>query len=224
LSKGRRQLPSSAPTQGFSSSVTSSSIPRQQHQQQLRQPSQQSSSTYDPALAAARARAGLMDPGAGPKSSRGRVRSSNVYSGYEPGYELEVHSSTYYRSRPSTVGSSTSSMPQGLRASVGEAGGYAATSGGYSSSSRPWLSGSREGRPAGLGHSGSLGSGGRAGAGSLGSSHAAIHSQFDIGAIAGGSGGAGRKPAGALPAEAPLDDLLQHVNHLISEFDRMYAD
>jgi hypothetical protein len=119
-------------------------------------------------------------------------------------------------------------MPQGLRASGGEAGGYAATAGGYSSSSRPWVSGSsREGVPAGLGRSGSLGSGGRASAGALASSHSALHSQFDIGAMAGaygGPSGPSRKPAGGLPAEAPLDDLLQHVNHLISEFDRMYAD
>jgi hypothetical protein len=55
-----------------------------------------------------------------------------------------------------------------------------------------------------------------------------VHSEFSIGAGGGhgggGGGGMSSRSTGPLPAEAPLDDLLQHVNHLISEFDRMYAD
>lgn len=66
------------------------------------------------------------------------------------------------------------------------------------------------------------------GAGFLSAAYAAsgpVHSEFSISAVAGGGhGGSSSTSAGPLPAEAPLDDLLQHVNHLISEFDRMYAD
>jgi hypothetical protein len=54
-----------------------------------------------------------------------------------------------------------------------------------------------------------------------------VHSEFAIdvgGGLDGGDGGMSSRSTSHPPAEAPLDDLLQHVNHLISEFDRMYAD
>lgn len=112
--------------------------------------------------------------------------------------------------------------------------------GGYSSASRPWLRPNASSRE-GLGLPGSVvrsssGDGLRTGVsgGALSSSFAAlgpVHSEFCITAGSGGgaaglSGGGGEggfsRKSGPLPAEAPLDDLLQHVNHLIQEFDRMY--
>jgi len=260
VSKERRQLPASAPTQSF----ITSSIPRQQPRQQQQQQQQQSlrssqSTSYDPALAAARARAGLMNPAAaaGPRTgSKSRGRSNRVYSGYEPGYELEVHSSTYYRPRLNTgaAGSSSSSSSTSMAAALRSSGsregpggnvggGLGAAPGGYSSASRPWLRPNASSRE-GLGLPGSVvrsssGDGLRTGVsgGALNSSFAAlgpVHSDFCITAgsgggaagLSGGGGGGGEggfsRKSGPLPAEAPLDDLLQHVNHLIQEFDRMY--
>lgn len=216
-----------------------------------------------------------MNPGSGPRAGAGagggsrtsRVRSSsssnNPYSGYEPGYELELHSSTYYRPRgPNTGGvghsaSSTSSAAMMMAAASREAGldvsGYAAAYGGGggggsrvgSSSPRPWLrqnlNSSREGggmlgagAGAGVVRSSSMGGGGGSG-GPLRSSFSAalgpVHSEFAISsstaaaAELAGVGGRKQQPgtiAAPLASEAPLDDLLQHVNHLIKEFDRMY--
>lgn len=259
VSKGRRQLtPSAAPSNSFNSSATSS-IPRQQqhqhhsprsHRQQSSASAAQQSNTYDPALAAARARAGLMNPGGqGPRgggsnrSSASRVRGgNNLYAGYEPGYEMEVHSSTYYRQRPGGVGSSsTSSLAQALRGS-GPSGWDGASSGGdgmgcnrSGNASRPWLKpGGSSSRDVGMwrrSSSSGVTPGGSLGAAYGGSQLGPVHSAFSI-ATGGGDGygsGGGSSRAGAgggvpLPAEAPLDDLLLHVNHLISEFDRMYAD
>jgi hypothetical protein len=47
-----------------------------------------------------------------------------------------------------------------------------------------------------------------------------VHSEFSIATGGGGAYGSGGGRGVGPAAEAPLDDLLLHVNHLISEFDR----
>lgn len=207
----------------------SAGLHRQQQQRQ-------GAASYDPALAAARARAGLMD-GAG--GGRARGRCSSPFAGYEPGYEVEIRSSTFYRPRPGTStdarpcedsqrprrqhhqqqhqqrASSTSSM---LRSS----GRFQAASGstGSTGSSSPVRSAGSPDRymfaADGSWHrvAGSAVWGPAEGLAT--STHSTLARAADAHR---GSGGGGACAAG----DAPLDDLLQHVNALIREFDSLYA-
>lgn len=175
--------------------------------------------SYDPALAAARSRAGLMYPGAkaatAAHGSAGRAGKKGPQAGYEPGYDMEIRSSTYYRpdskgtaagmgpAGPASGGQSRGRSPAAAAAGSGAVGGY---------SSRQGID-ANNGYAAAGALNGAGGSSPLKGSGSFGQ-RSGVQRQLSGRSSSGGGGFGGFGDAGLNP-EAPLDDLLSHVNSLI---------
>jgi hypothetical protein len=215
----------------------SAGLQRHQHHQQQ---ASSSSSSYDRALAAARARAGLMDSGAG---GLRRSRCASPCAGYAAaGYDVEIHSSTFYRRQQSGGAAGRAAARHGARERGGSMRTATAATAAGADGGAPAAHGVHRSVSASSHGSGSPESperymfvgGGHAGAASswqrLSASAGTLRGSAGV-AAAGGMDGRLQlqavcqkplPPRASAAAEAPLDDLLQHVNQLIHEFDRLY--
>lgn len=183
--------------------------------------------SYDPALAAAQRRAGLWETAskaAAVKRGSSTNRTNRRSPSYETAYEVERQSSTFYRPNSKGKGGLSSVHSDGLMSQMGPAAGQGLQHGNGRSKIPAMPGAGFSGAGAYSRHAAAAGSGYGAASGGArsplkmsgsfqqGSSIPGVNVQRQLSARRSSGGGFGSP---GLDPEAPLDDLLSHVNSLI---------